>query len=331
MKVLHICSNTIGGGETYFRNFLSACPDHFLLELSNHNERLAEAYAGTYGSLEKPFSFPQYCWFVYRNKPEMIHAHDAKSLLYALAYHHLPGAYRPRKYFYTKHSVKAKHYPIYDDLQQRYFDMCSAVFCPTEAVKRCMEKYHKAKYVVIPNGTSMQKAFFIPQEDYILSFGRINKLKGYDILLQAYRKSKTLSRLIIFGYPEDKELDGIIRGMPNTSCLGPIDRDSYQFTKLLTAARLVVLPSRVEGFGYTALEALNFRKNPKTLIVSDIEPFREMLGDCVTYFKSEDADDLADKIDHPSTSYMPDGVKEKVLERYSSGAMIEAYLKIYER
>ena len=62
---------------------------------------------------------------------------------------------------------------------------------------------------------------------------------------------------------------------------------------LYRASKLVIFPSRYEGFGFPALEAM-YHKKP--LICSDSTSLPEVAGDGAYYFKSGDANDFARSI-----------------------------------
>ena len=342
MKILHVVAGSIGGGETYFRNFLATCDDYHLLELTNQNKNIESDFPLKYSFFEKkkgPIglikAFFKYLRFLNRIKPDIINAEDPESLGFTLISYYLPFVHKAKKYYYTKHTQKAKVYPVFDFLQQRYFDICQAVICISEDTRKSMEKYHKARFVTIYNGTAFPHAPHVPETNMILSFGRLVHLKGFDLLLTAYASSnfKDNYRLVIFGPGGEKNLEEMIVNTPKVEYLGMVSNKTKTFAELLSSAAVVVLPSRVEGFGYTALEALNFRKKPKTLIVSDIPPFKEILDDLPTFFKSEDVNDLRKKLDYVlanASSFKPDPRKEAILKKFSREKMIAAYLSEYE-
>ncbi|MGV0817250.1 glycosyltransferase family 4 protein [Martelella sp. AMO21009] len=92
-----------------------------------------------------------------------------------------------------------------------------------------------------------------PRGDYLLYFGRIEKLKGVPTLLEAV--AGTAIRLKIAGIGSwSAELREKIRGMPNVEYLEFVSGEPLK--ELVAQARAVVVPSEwYETFGLTALEA----------------------------------------------------------------------------
>jgi len=74
-----------------------------------------------------------------------------------------------------------------------------------------------------------------------------------------------------------------------------------EVTAAYHAARVVVCPSRFEGFGLTPIEALG---SGTPVVASDIPPHREFAGDAATYFPLDDDDAmvaaLAAALDRPA-------------------------------
>lgn len=62
---------------------------------------------------------------------------------------------------------------------------------------------------------------------------------------------------------------------------------------LLKGAEVLVSPSIFEGWGITPIEALYCRI---PVLLSDLEVFREVYGDCVPYHKLDDPDDMREKL-----------------------------------
>ena len=94
--------------------------------------------------------------------------------------------------------------------------------------------------------------------DYILAIGRLNRQKGFDILIKAFAKSnlKNMIKLIILGEgKERKRLEELIAelNLKNQVLLfGKVD-NPFIYMKY---AKLFILSSRYEGFPVVLLEAL---------------------------------------------------------------------------
>ena len=160
---------------------------------------------------------------------------------------------------------------------------------------------------------NMQK---IEKDNSIIYVGNIKKHKGLAYLLQAYEicKKKGLDcKLVIIGNAENfRSTDTETAAMMANASLKGIyfsgrisDQELQQYYQ---KARLLVQPSLYEGFGMPPLEALSLGTS---VIISDIPVFREIYeGFPVTFFKSQDSEDLAEKIiqnfDKPAPSEYPD-------------------------
>ncbi|KJR41862.1 glycosyltransferase [Candidatus Magnetoovum chiemensis] len=158
-----------------------------------------------------------------------------------------------------------------------------------------------SRFSVIPNG--IDEEFFnsdYSQEDYILFLSRIDIYhKGLDILADAFEivlKKYPDVRLVLAGHEADS-VDSLIGHLPKYVR----DRISYvgfvsgaEKIRLLSKARLFVLPSRIEAHPISIMEALGAKR---AVVVSDIEELK-FIGDLnigVT-FKSGSKTDLADKM-----------------------------------
>lgn len=135
----------------------------------------------------------------------------------------------------------------------------------------------------------------------ILFVGNIKKHKGLHTLIGAFRKCLSEGfggKLVIVGNANNfrtsdtsvsMELEELKDYVLFTGRISDAElRDYYKQAKLL------IQPSLYEGFGMPPLEALSSGTN---VILSDIPVFKEIYGKLpVTFFKTEDADDLSDKI-----------------------------------
>lgn len=150
--------------------------------------------------------------------------------------------------------------------------MADAVIAVSRAVAASLQSVSRSihQLVVIPNGIELapfrQKAdvrevrtrFGLPAEaPLIVGLGRLAPEKGFDVLIRAFRKlgnSVPAPTLALAGAgPEEGALKQSASGSPHPihflgeiRCVAP----------LLAAADLVVIPSRTEGQGIVALEAM---------------------------------------------------------------------------
>ncbi len=156
-------------------------------------------------------------------------------------------------------------------------------------------------------------------DNSILFVGNIKKHKGLSVLLDAFeiaRKTKPDLQLVIVGNAVnfrsgDDEVIEKLKNLPDNAITFTGKISNEELKKQYKNAKLLVQPSFYEGFGIPPLEALYCKTNA---IISDIPVFKEIYKDFpVTFFKTGDADDLAEKI----LSHLDDAEPENIPEIYS--------------
>jgi glycosyltransferase involved in cell wall biosynthesis len=132
----------------------------------------------------------------------------------------------------------------------------------------------------------------------VLAFGSLNPSKNTNLLVRAYARVapelRQRHRLRLVGPDSPEWRTWIQRRLPELgiaddvdSCFAVPDADLNRF---YGHAALVVIPSRAEGFGLPALEAMA-RGAP--VVVSNIPVLREVVGDAGITFDPEGAEALA--------------------------------------
>ena len=140
----------------------------------------------------------------------------------------------------------------------------------------------------------IKKKFYINNENkYLIYIGRLDLVKGADVLIRAFNKVNPVGyKLIVVGDgSESASLKKIASA--NVIFTGKIFNASY----LMALADICIIPSRFESFGLVLLEAINAGCR---IIATDIPSFKEILKDDDYLFRNEDVNDLAEKI----TSYI---------------------------
>ena len=136
----------------------------------------------------------------------------------------------------------------------------------------------------------------------ILFVGNIKRHKGLATLLAAYDRARAQglsATLTIVGNAEnfrtgDDETARQLTGAAKRGIIFTGKISDEQLKYVYAQARVLVQPSRYEGFGMPPLEAMTVGTEA---IISDIPVFREIYRDFpVTYFAVGDADDLAEKL-----------------------------------
>ena len=152
---------------------------------------------------------------------------------------------------------------------------CQRVIAVSEAVSASLQQNGVAaeKIVVIPNGVAIAAfdapfdaaAFragwnIPPRAPLLVAVGRLAPEKGFDVLLRAFPRVQSEipdARLLLAGAgPERRRLEARAAGSPAITFAG----HAAQADAFLRSADVVVLPSRREGQGIVALEAMAARK-----------------------------------------------------------------------
>lgn len=186
-----------------------------------------------------------------------------------------------------------------------------------------VEKRHKSELPIILTNV----ARFFPEkkgQDIFIRAAAILKSKGYDIkalfagapITNDGKAIKDMHKLCA-----DMGVEEII------SFLGNID----DIPKLLEQTDIFVIPSRYEGFGIAAVEALAMGI---PCVASDIEGLNEVVNssELGEVFAAGDEKELADKLEYVINylhTYNPLLISENIKKRFSIESMVEQLITIY--
>lgn len=144
------------------------------------------------------------------------------------------------------------------------------------------ERFH----VSTEDAWRVRDKYRLPQLPFCISVGRIEKKKNIAFLIEACIKanqSLVLAGSFGFGKEEIEPLILSSRGL--VQALGYVPDEDLP--GLLANANAYVFPSRYEGFGIPALEAM---ASQLPLIASDIKALREVAGDAAIFLDTADVD-----------------------------------------
>ncbi|MBQ0051341.1 MAG: glycosyltransferase family 4 protein [Treponema sp.] len=191
---------------------------------------------------------------------------------------------------------------------KRAVNYSEEIFTVSEFSKERIQKQLKCKkpLPVIYNGVStyLTEPFEseVEKNDQILFVGNIKKHKGLKVLLDAFEIAGTKgfsSKLVIVGNKDnfrtgDEETVSRLNKMPSEKVQFTGKISNHQLKTLYAQSKFLVQPSLYEGFGIPPLEAMTVGT---PALISDIPVFKEIYGDFpVQFFKSENAEDLAEKL-----------------------------------
>ena len=140
---------------------------------------------------------------------------------------------------------------------------------------------------------------FLMTGDFLLAVGHFELRKNYDMLVRAMALLAVdvdVPRLVIVG-KDGGSLDTTRALIASLGLAGKVDLlldvDDARLAALYRAARLLVFPSKYEGFGIPVLEAM---ASQLPMALSDLPVFRELTEDRADYFDPADPAAMARSI-----------------------------------
>ena len=224
--------------------------------------------------------------------------------------------------------------------------------------EKVANNYHKqigssAQVTVVPNGINCydefspnlfyrakeREALGLLDDDLAVFFvGRLSEEKNPDVFLQvaekmlANGKNANIKFLVIGDGPMREEVESMIKKSANAN----IHYLGYQseVARYFSAADIFVLPSSIEGFPLSILEAMAMRV---AVVASDVGAVAEVVESGKEGFvvKAGDANEIADAItklsaDSKKLDAMKNSARQKVEERYSNRILGANYKKLYK-
>jgi glycosyltransferase involved in cell wall biosynthesis len=174
------------------------------------------------------------------------------------------------------------------------------------AVSQVIVKHIKDKYGAdaqyIPNGATVfgsmsphrVTGWGIDGDDYILTVGRIIPDRGLHHLIDAFTGVPGPIKLVIVGSetPRTRYTDRL-KAAADDRVIFTGDLYGDTLNELYANCKFYVLASEVEGLPITVCEAMGFAR---PVLLSDIPENQEVGGDAAMFFKTNDVNDLRDKL-----------------------------------
>ncbi|MDR2999345.1 MAG: glycosyltransferase family 4 protein [Microbacterium sp.] len=133
----------------------------------------------------------------------------------------------------------------------------SVVTAPSEYVLTDLrDVYGLQAGVVVPNGVDPDVVAAAPPlaTPYLLAYGRLGRMKGFDLLLEAFAKVGDAGIPLVIG-GDGPEREALIEQARGLHVRFPGRFSAEQVAGAVAGATAVVVPSRSEAFGIVALEA----------------------------------------------------------------------------
>lgn len=247
-------------------------------------------------SLFHKFDFVHFPWNVVPVRPKR----DARVIL---TIHDLIPLALPNLYFQSEEQVAT-----YKSRIEVSINRADLIITDSHCSKKDILKYFEPKsepVVVYLANTMPTDSRYMGKSDreretYFVFLGGYEQRKGLDVLVRVYIDlflEKQISfPLVLIGYPNhySKELhDDIELGK---SCGAIIEMGALSnevIVGLLSGARALIYPSRYEGFGFPALEAMSVGC---PVITTKNSSLPEVCGDAAIYMDSDSKNDIAQAI-----------------------------------
>lgn len=174
-----------------------------------------------------------------------------------------------------------------------------------------------------PRGDTASRA-----QPTILFAGRFDRQKGIDVFLEALGHTQTKFRAIAVGDVSSGDLN-VDRNHPNVEFPGWLEYSGVQ--RLIDESDVFVMPSRWEGFGLSALEAM---RAGKAVIASSVGGLPELVVDGETGFLVQPGDPIAlakaiDKAVTADTSALGQRGRERFLKLFTAQRLREELVEVY--
>jgi len=325
MKVLQfIASNGWGGAEKSFVELCNELSKHIKIEVILFKENQIEERLSPKIKIHKivsasgrhnPFMYLELFKLIKKVNPDIIHTHSAKAseIIYRL------GKFMSVKQVATKRNPR----------KGKIFNKIDHVTAISEDVANSI---YKDNVEIIYNGLLRENIIPVKNANPVftlLAVGRLDKIKGFDILIKEVSKIDFPFHLNIVGEGiERKNLEKLIKNFglsEKVSLLGYREDIPY----LISTADLVVISSHSEGFGRVVVETLFYGKLivstkvglsieilPEKLLIDDFEIAKKI--DAV-YHNREEYDKLFMQVKQMRT-------KEFVVKNN-----IQKYIDLYEK
>ncbi|MED5243401.1 glycosyltransferase [Priestia sp. LL-8] len=357
MKVLHIGEYVKGGVSTYVNELIkyqtnNSNIEEVFLTMSEHNSEkeipLVQEKVLLYKYERSPKFFikaaKQIFNYIDQVNPDIVHIHST----FAGFFVRLPLFFRRKKFkvVYCSHGwaflmdtsqTKQKIYSLIERVLSIKTDLIINI-SQYEHDKSLEYKLPENKSVVIHNGISLNEETKTIQGNIeldstkinLLFVGRFDRQKGLDILLEFFHKYSSFNiNLYVIGAQVLSDQKTVTYS-DNVKMLGWVNnKEIDEYYKLADA---IIIPSRWEGFGLVATEAM---KNKKPVISSNRGALPEIVKDGETGFIF-DLDNLSSlhnilqNISKPQLEKMGNKAYQRFRERFTSQTMNEKIVVEYK-
>lgn len=288
------------------------------------------------GLHQLPFAVKELTGIIRRFRPDVVHTH--------LIHAHLVGRWASRRaggvpVVSTEHNMRVRSRrsdAVLDLLDRRSSRQTAAVCAISEAVRsRCLrEGYRTETLHLVRNGVSIPATPSPAPRNarpVIAMVGRLRAVKGADLFVRALGLLPEVEGILIGDGEERARIEALIRALPDPRRL-KWERTGDALGAM-AQADVVVVPSRQEGLGLVALEAMSLAR---PVVATSVGGLTEVVEDGVTgiLVAPESPETLAGAIstlleDELRRIAMGHAGRLRVEQHFSLERMIQAYHQIY--
>lgn len=301
MKLLHVCDSIIGGTGSYLAELLPPQAarygaDNIVLliprEHAGHVEPRLRDAGVTIRYFRRPnrligmmWLFVVYHLTLWRVRPDCVHAHSFGAGVATRVLRLLGG--RRRRLVFCPHGwsfdmeMSERGRRLATFIEQRLAPAADKiVLISAHELDRAREiGIAERRLALIPNGIAadspaVQAASWSDRRMKLLFVGRFDRQKGLDVLLDAVRPLGAQFAVRIIGAAVVSDRAATSDQLDFVDFLGWKTRD--EVAAQMKACDLLVVPSRWEGFGLVAVEAM---REGKAVVASQVGGLRGILGD----------------------------------------------------
>lgn len=282
---------------------------------------------------------PKALYMMFKINPDIVHVHYPVTSYIAKIYCKLTG----RKFITTHHAMGIPRHPLH-----KKADYVIAISRELEYELKEKFSYNNEQIKLIFNGVSESKfnngvgikdkpiykeQLGLKKENIVIGFiGRFSRLKGIDVLLKAINKLNNNIHLVLVGDNDKSFVEDIIKEFKLENKVTMFNFQNPN--KFYSAFDIFVLPSRTEGFGLVAVEAMMMGI---PIIRSNVGGAYDQIehGKDGYIFKNEDDTELSKYIqtlteDKDLRIRMGKNAKEKALNNFTENIMLDKLLDLYE-
>lgn len=239
-----------------------------------------------------------------KNVLETLNSLDADVVNYnyrwAPSYNKDLGAYKGRKIF-TDHNtwgegvgIQSTLSGINDEMFRKHMETFDHIVCVSEYLRRDLIKrgFSGEDISTVPNCLN-ELPEMGEEGDFILSLGRIVRVKGLDYMIEAMKDID--SKLIICGKGPD--LNRITKLVSKNDLEDKVEIRGWvsdeEKVKLMGSCKMFVMPSLFEAMGIAALEAISYGR---PIVCTDVNGLPETVGEAARIVRPKNPKAISDAV-----------------------------------